>query len=117
MLGKRYITIGDLPIPNPNEFSITYENIENVNISESGSDLVNVTKLQKRTWSLSINATSLWRARYLELTRRSQTTLTMNDETVAVRCRIDSERLVQNSELANNTDGLWVINISIMEIG
>lgn len=116
MLGKKYITIGGLAIPNPSSLSISYENIESVNLSEAGTDLVNVTRLQKRAFSISLKASSFWRAKYKELCMMSQTILELEGEEILVRCRLSSEALIEHTEHAENTNGYWDISIELMEI-
>ena len=48
MLGHGYITIGSTTLPNPVDFSISYENNETENKSEAGTALVSVTRLLRR---------------------------------------------------------------------
>lgn len=116
MLGKKYLTIGDLPIPNPIKMSISYKNIENVNTSEAGTDLVNVTRLEKRIFKLQLNSSSFWLDKYTELCKIKQTILTFRDEEIPVRARIISADLVEDSANTDNTDGLYEVNIELTEI-
>lgn len=116
MLGKKYIQIDGLRIPNPRAFSIGYENIETVNISEAGTELVQTTRLQKRTFSLELYSSSFWRNKYKEICKKQTSTLVLEDESILVRCRITGEQLLENSELVGNTNGLWIISLELVEI-
>lgn len=116
MLGKNYLTIGNLPIPNPISTSISYKNIENINTSEAGTDLVNVTRLQKRTFKLTLNSSSFWLDKYITLCKVKQTVLTFREEEIDVRARLISADLVEDSANAVNTDGLYEVTIELTEI-
>lgn len=116
MLGKKYLTIGDLAIPNPISTTISYKNIENVNTSEAGTDLVNITRLMKRTIKIQLNSSSFWLDRYVELCKVKQTVLYFRGEEIQVRARLTGASLIENSEMTNNTDGLYEVNIELLEI-
>lgn len=115
MLGKKYIKLNGIAIPNPVSNSIQYENVENVNTSEAGSDLINVSMLGKRRWNLTCNCSSYWKNIYEQLGLMLQTTMEIDDEEIDVRVRINSIDLVENSEHSQNTDGLWEVSLTISE--
>lgn len=117
MLGKNYIKLNGISIPNPISNSIAYENVETVNKSEAGTDLVNVSLLGKRSWSLSCNCSSHWKKIYEDIGKLTQTTMELEGEEIIVRVRIESADLIQNSALVPNTDGLYTINMTISEFG
>lgn len=117
MLGKNYITIGDVMIPNPVRFAIDSENIETVNESEAGTRLINVKRLNRRTWNLTANVSSYWREKLEALCLTEQTTLVIKEgNPIDITARLVSSELSPNSEKAQNTDGFWVLNIVLTEI-
>lgn len=116
MLGKNFLKIDDLFIPNPLGMTVSIENIEITKKSEAGTTLSNVTRLGIRTWSLSIQATSFWLDRYIEICKKDQAILTYRSEQIPVECRLNSYDLVENSANVANTDGLWNVGLDIKEI-
>ena len=117
MLGKDYITLNGQKIPNPTGVSVSYTNIENVKQSEAGTDVGNVIKLTKRTINFSFSSTSRGRDKIKAYCRMSQITLTFNGEPMVGRLRIKSSNMVEGSEYAARTDGLWKLSVSFMENG
>lgn len=116
MLGKNYLKIGDVYIPNPISFSESYTNIENVGNAESGRELVAVTRLLKRSWSLSFNCSSFWLDNLKELCAEPSTTLTFRNEEIDVRARLTGATLAENSVYSPGTEGYYTVEMAITEI-
>lgn len=117
MLGKKYIKLNGIAIPNPINNSIQYENVETVNKSEAGTDLVNVSLLGKRSWNLTANCSSYWKKKYEAFGKLTQMVMELEGETIPVRVRLNSADMVENSANVPNTDGLYVVSLTIYEFG
>lgn len=118
MLGNHFMTFENLAIPNPDPggFSIDYENIENYQDAEDGSRVGTVTRLQRRTFNLTITVTSKWWDRFLELCKLTSGTLIFRGESIEAMARITSAPLVPWTQYARRTDGLWTVSIAISEV-
>ena len=115
MLGKGYVTIGSVTLPNPVEFSISYENNETQAVSESGTLLVSVTRLLRRNISMTCQVTSFWRDKILALCGENSTTLLLEGETINGRLRLSSSNLERYSEYTPQTEGLWTMQLTFIE--
>lgn len=116
MLGYKYITLDGVKIPNPSSLTENYENIEDTGISEAGTDLVAVTRLQKCSWSLTFDCSSFWLAKYKNITKKNTVPMIYKGETFTVRARITSAALVPNSEHSTQSDGYYTVTMEITEI-
>lgn len=116
MLGKNYLKISNILIPNPTSFSENYTDLENVGTAESGRDLVSVIRLQKRSWSLTFDCTSRWLDEFKEIGQLKSTTMVFREESITVRVRLTSATLAPHSEYSKNTTGLYTLNMTITEI-
>lgn len=115
MLGKGYITIGSIQLPNPVEFSIDYDNNEVEDVSEAGTLLVSVTRLKRRNISFTCQVTSIWRSQLLTLAGMNSTTLMIMNETLNGRLRLKGETLAQGSEYVALSNGLWTMQFTFIE--
>lgn len=116
MLGRNYLTIGEVPIPNPIDFSENYTDIENIGNAESGKELVMVTRLQKRSWSLTFQTSSYWLDILKELCMENSTTFTFRGETIVVRARLTGAAMAQYSAMRPESDGYYTVSMTITEI-
>lgn len=116
MLGSNYLTFAGVDLPNPVEFSISFENIENKNQSEAGTDLINVVRLKKRTFSAKFQCSSFWAGRIATLCSLNYGTLVYQSESITATARLKSTDLEENSERIPNTDGLWTVNVDFTEV-
>lgn len=114
MLGK-YLKIGDETLPNPKDFSETYENIEDVNQSEGGTDLTSVTRLCKLNLSMSFQVTSEWKTKLIDYGKIAFLTLNYNGVDYAGRFRVEGCELYEDSERTTGTDGLWTLSASFIQ--
>lgn len=113
MLGK-YITINSTLMPNPEEFEYTYPPDENVFTSEAGTQLTNVKRLDRLTFSASWNCSSRLRDQLLVLCKTPSVLVSIDGATaVSGRLRLaGGPKLVKDSEYTNRTDGLWVVLVT-----
>lgn len=102
--------------PNPVTWSEEYNNIENTAMSEGGTDLVNVTRLQKRTWNGSFQVSDYWLGIIKKCASQAQNKIQYKGETINVRTRITGSPLAQFSEYASETDGYYTVAVSFIEI-
>ena len=115
-LGNNYLKFNGVDIPNPDQMSVDYENIENVAYSEAGTNLAIVTRLQKRTFNCTFNCTSTWLSNFKTLCGLSSATLVWQGESIEAMARISNSTLQPYSEHADRTDGLWVVTVTFTEV-
>lgn len=115
-LGNHYIQIANYTLPNPRSFKVNYQNIENSKMMEDGRDVTYVQRLEKRVWDTKFQVTDYWRDILRDLGSRSMVYAEIDGESISeVRFRIKDESLQEGSEFIQETDGLWTMNIQIIE--
>lgn len=109
------ITFDGLSLPN-GEISDNFENIENIQKSEEGSDLGTVTRLLK----LTINNTIKCDGHFYELLKQKgsipSALATYKGRTFEARLRLATGALEKYSEDVPGTDGLYTVSLSIIEV-
>ena len=115
MLGSGYLKLNNEVIPNPTNVSISNVNTENIKMSETAEDIGTVTRLGKRTFTFTFQSTSGGRDKIKSFCMLTESTLTFGSETILGRCRIANENMVQWSEFAPRTNGLWTLTVSFIE--
>lgn len=104
-------------IPTPTEgLKIAYNNIETVNQSETGTDLVSITRLKKRVYSFTLQITPFWLERVQAIAGQESSTQTFDGESITGRLRLISAELVKDSERLTTTNGLYIITAEFTEI-
>lgn len=124
MLGHGYIEVGIsnggivtyYKLPNPIAITENYTNIENENKSESGYDLVMVTRLQKRSWELTLQVSNEWLTTLKSWAMKNRNTIKYKGETIDVRTRIQSAQTAPNSEFSSLSNGFYTVTLSFIEI-
>ena len=124
MLGHGYLQIGVLQggvevfkaLPNPINLEEAYDNVETVGTSEGGHDLVNITRLQKRNWTLTLQLTSWMLDTVKAWCLQSTCHIKLRGDTVKVRPRITGASLYEWSQFTQGTDGLYTVNMTLTEI-
>lgn len=113
MLGKFIEINGEaFPNPNPGTFSDNFEPIENSFMTEAGTSLTNIVRLDRYSWSAEFNCTSRLRDRIIALVKTPEVSCNISGQEYIGRLRLDSSTtLVANSERVRGTDGLWVIKL------
>lgn len=116
MLGKRYLSINGTPIPNPISFKISHDEDETINLSEAGTELVRVRRLDKKKFSGTWNLTSFWLKKFEGWCTSNSVTLTYQGRDYTCRMRDYTPQLVENSEYTETSEGLWKISPTLTEI-
>lgn len=114
MLGK-YIKVDGVQYPNPITTKISFENNEQVNKSEAGTELVSAVRLQKFSVSMKFQFSSYWRDRLREDAKKLQVSFDFGGYVYQGRLRIKSEDLEKYSENVGVTDGFWNISATFTE--
>lgn len=115
-LGNNYITLNGIVIPNPKPFKISYQNMESVKTSEAGTDIVLITRLQKRTFDMKFQTTTFWGEKLKEIAAiTTQISMVYRGETIYGRFRYKDQELENGSEFIPGTDGLWTGNFQFIE--
>ena len=115
MLGK-YIKINGEIIPNPTTYSESLTDIENVNQSEGGTDIVSTTRLGKYNSTMSFQISSYWKEKLREYTKKPTVVIEVDGVIYTVRLRAFSATLEANSESVRNTQGYWNVSVQAIEI-
>ena len=117
MLGKRYLSINGTPIPNPvSGFKIQYDEDETINLSEAGTELGRVRRLNKHDFSGTWQLTSFWLKKFEEWCTMNTITLTYQGVDYICRMRNYNPQLANNSEYTETSEGLWTIAPTMTEI-
>lgn len=117
MLGRRYLKVNNVDIPNAvNGFKYSYGEDETVSLSEAGTELVRVRRLDKLTITGTWHLTSFWKDKFEEWAKTNFVTVTFQGEEHTCRMRDFNPQLVENSEFTEGTDGLWVVTPTFTEI-
>lgn len=118
MLGHGFIKINNETIPNPkiDGFSETPQVIEQVNQSETGHDLVTVTRSKKLVLSMTFDLSSRWKNKLDYYSTLLSVTLTYNGVEYTGRFRPNGNNLFGNSALTPGSDGLWSCSYTFTEI-
>ena len=114
MLGY-YLKFNGADFPNPKSVSMTSDAIENVSQSEAGTDLVTMVRPSKKTWNFTFNLSSAKKDILKGLCLLEYVTMVYMGTTYTVRLRGYQDNLVENSEWAANTDGLFTVSVKAME--
>lgn len=111
-------TYGDLYMPVPKTApSIRYANNESISLSEAGTELGVITRLQKKTITVTWRLDSDWKDRIEEKCSCAISKLTFGDyNAMDVRARLVSCSLASGSEYVARTDGLWTIQVQFTEV-
>lgn len=113
MLGK-YITINNVQMPNPTSFSMAYPPDENVFTSEAGTQLSNIRRLDRMTFSASFDCSSRLRDTLVSLCMTPSVSVSIDGGTaIDGRLRLGGEiSLVEGSENVGGTQGLWSVPVT-----
>ena len=114
-------TLGGVTLITPQSWSENYDVVESTNISEAGTDLVEVTRQDKLTISAQFNCSSTWYHKLYELSQYTSLTLNIYDPKTnankdrAVRMRDFSAEWQPYSDNIAGTQGYWVVGFSLIE--
>lgn len=122
MLNDFPIQINNVPIPFPNEWTENSEVVENVARSESGTDIVVVTRFDKLSISCSLTVMSDWLAQFQAWSQSNTLALKRYDaidnayDTRTVRMRNFKCQLKPKSHKIAVTTGIWIVSFTLEEI-
>ena len=115
-LGYDYLTFNTTVLPWATANNTNYTQVETEGQSEAGYDLAITTRLNKPTFSYTFRVTDFWREKLLAICSLTSGTLYINNDAGhTVRPRLQSEVVVQDSELTEGTDGLYDMTINFIE--
>lgn len=116
MLGK-YIEINNELLPVPTSFSMSLNPNENVFMTEAGTEMSNIVRLDRSSWSASFPCSSRLRDKLIGFcTSPSVTCKIDNGASMTGRLRLGGAiTLVENSEKNTGTQGLWVVPVQFEE--
>lgn len=114
MLGY-YLKFNNASFPNPVSVTMNSKTLENVSQSESGTDLVCVVRPAKKSWLFSFNLTSRTKEILKGLCADEQTSMYYMGDTYTVRLRDFQEKLVQDSEWVDTSEGLYQVTVKATE--
>lgn len=105
-----------MPIPSTPP-SIRYSNNESISLSEAGTEIGVISRLQKKTFTVTWKLNSDWKDKIEEKCMKATSQLQFGDYPwMTVRARITSCQLAQRSEYAERTNGLWSISVTFTEV-
>lgn len=116
MLGKRFLQINGVAIPNPTGFSPTMTADETISLSEAGTELGRVRRLDKHEFTGTWNLTSFWLKKFEEWCTSNTITLTYQGRDYVCRMRGYNPVLANNSEYVETSEGLWTVSPTFTEI-
>ena len=114
MLGY-YLKFNNEAFPNPITPTMSSKTLENVTQSEAGTDLVCVIRPSKKSWSFKFNLSSHKRDILKALCEDETTTMSYMGNSYTVRVRDYQEKLVQNSEWVDTSEGLYEVSVKVTE--
>lgn len=116
MLGKNFIYINNTQIPTPASFTTNYDNIEEVNQTEGGTDKVAVTRLLKQSLSLTFQVTDFWKDKLLQYGGQTTVSLKVGSSGTSMtgRFRISSAHMTPYSNLTQSA--CWTVNATFTQI-
>lgn len=111
-LGK-YISINNNLMPNPVSFEETLNPSENVYESEAGTQMSNIVRLDRYSFSATWNCTSRLRDALKTYCTTASVTVKIDGVSHSGRMRLGGAiSLVENSETNTGTQGLWTVPIT-----
>ena len=115
MLGS-YLKINDevLPNPNPGTFSYKYNPDESIFTSEAGTQLSQIRRLDRLSWSGSFNCTSRLKEKLATYCKTPSVSCQLaNGTAISGRLRLGGDiSLVEDSEKVKGTNGLWIVPLT-----
>lgn len=111
MLGK-YITINNNQMPNPISFEEALNPSENIYESEAGTQLSNIVRLDRYSFTATWNCTSRLRDTLKGYCITPSVDVTVDGVSYSGRMRLSGAiSLVENSENNTGTQGLWTVGV------
>jgi len=122
ILANYPIKINTTAIPFSGSMEENYDTIENVNVSEAGTDIVQTQRLMKLKLSISYKILSSWIATFEGWAAdNTYKTVSIYDFTTGaykdrqMRMRKYKKKLVKHSENLAATTGIWEVSFDLIE--
>lgn len=116
------VTINSTQIPVAVSWQETFDVVETVNVTEAGTDIVDVQRVDKLTVTASFGCSSTWMTTFKgwanatsKLTVKIYDHATSGYITRYMRMRNFSASLVPNSDKTSGTIGLWDVSFDLVE--
>ncbi len=105
-----------MPIPSTPP-TIRYSNNESISLSEAGTEIGVVTRLQKKVFTVTWVLNSDWKDLIEEKCMKATSTLQFGEYSpMKVRARLTACNLLKRSEYLERTDGLWSMSVTFTEV-
>lgn len=106
----------EMPVPSTPP-TIRYTNNESISLSEAGTEIGVVTRLMKKTITVTWRLNSEWKNKIEEKCKNPTSQLIFGEyPEMTVRARITACQLAAQSEYAQRTMGLWSISVTFTEV-
>lgn len=122
MLSSYPTKFNDTEILWANEWSETSEVVEEVNTSESGTDIIQVTRYDKLTVSASYKCSSTWAKTFKEFSKLGSFTVSLYDQLDeayrerTMRMRDLTLKYIKKTEKIEHSNGFWEVSFKLQEI-
>lgn len=116
-LGK-YLIVNDVQMPNPVSGTWTerFNANETIYETEAGTQLSNVKRLNRMSWSAEFNCTGVMKEKLTGYCLEASVTCSISGVEHAGRLRLGGDvSMVEGSEDLNGTDGLWIVPLTFEE--
>lgn len=109
---------GDLYMPVPTSPpQIRFAQNERISLSEAGTEIGDITRLNKKTFNITWLLGSDWIDQIEAKCDLATSTLVFGTRSpMQVRARLVSEQLVKGSEYLNRTSGVWQVTVQFTEV-
>lgn len=108
----RYLRVNDREYPNPTDMTENYDNLETVNESEAGTDLIVEKRLGKLTANMTFQVSRLWRDRIITDCNLTSSIVYIDGVRKTGRLRLIDSHLEPESV---NTDGYYTMTVVFYE--
>lgn len=116
-LGRQFLTIDNILLPETSSFEIEHEHLENVFQTEDGHDVSVRIRPMKRTFNVAWEGADQTLKAYAEYFCNARTvTVLFDNSTIFCRARDLKESLVRYSNRYTGSKGLWNISFTLKEI-
>lgn len=116
MLGVGYLIIDGVAYT-PSDFEYEIKPIEDVNLSEAGTELINATRLDKHVFQARWDGIdSTLKDQLLALCLKPYVEVKLEGETFICRARGANPKLLKKTYLYRKSNGLWNVSLTLTQI-
>lgn len=116
-LGSNFFVVNGTVVLPPTSMTISTESIEDLNVSEAGTDLSVVTRLGKRVFDCSWEGVTGALADQLEgYANQASVTLTYDGTAYTCRARDFSRAMAKKSYLSATQKGYWTVTLKFTQV-